>query len=178
MNLGHYKKQKNLTNKCQPLINVKRDVVNRLRQFCAFYLLTCSLLMHSRKHCTVYFTAFFSVMWKKIWNQIWIPQTIFYKVILTSTIYHVIWRHKQWFSDYYSLFLDLHQISRAKKHDTGHSDQRSSRLWVNIRIWDEFRATTRLFIAVCIFWHFFLHLNLLDFPLASCLIMGNKSFFY
>ena len=130
--------------------------------------------MHSRKHCTVYYTAFFSVIEKKIWNQIWIPKAIFYKVILTTTIYHAIWRHKLWFSDYFSFFFVLHQISRAKKHDTGHSDPKSSRLWVNIRIWDEFWVSTVLFIAVCKFWHFFFHINLLDFPLASCLINSKR----
>ena len=107
------------------------------------------------QHLMVFFTAFFSVMGKKFWNQIWIPQTIFYKVILTPSIYHAIWRHNQWFSDYFSFFHLLHQISQAKKHDTGHSDQRSRWLWVNIRIWDEFRATAMLITAVCKFWHFF-----------------------
>ena len=98
----------------------------------------------------------FSASWeKKIWNQIWIPQAIFYTVILTPSIYHAIWRHEQWFSDYNSLFFVLHQISRKKKHDAGHSDQISSRLWLNICIWDEFQAATMLFVAVCKFWHFF-----------------------
>ena len=132
--------------------------------------------MHSRKHCTVYYTAFFSVIEKKIWNQIWIPKAIYYKVILTTTIYHAIWRHKLWFSDYFSFFFVLHQISRAKKHDTGHSDPKSSRLWVNIRIWDEFWVSTVLFIAVCKFWHFFFHINLLDFPLASCLSLETCAY--
>ena len=89
----------------------------------------------------------------------------------TSTIYRAIWRHKPWFSDYFFLFVVLHQFSRAKKHITGHSDQRSSELWANIHIWDEFQAITMLYIAVYRFWHFFFHLNLLDYPLASCLLI-------
>ena len=60
-------------------------------------------------------------------------------------------------------------IFTSKKHNTGHPDQRSSKSRVNICIWDEFQATTMLYIVVCKFWHFFLHLNLLDFPLTSCL---------
>ena len=73
----------------------------------------------------------------------------------TSRIYHAILRRKPWFSDYFFLIIVLHQFSRAKKHNTGQSDQRSSECWVNIRIWDEFQATTMLYITVCKFWHFF-----------------------
>ena len=117
---------------------------NRLHQFYMSDLLARLTPSHSWNHRAVYVTAFFRVMRKFFWKQIWNPQTIFYKAIPTPSIYRAIQRLSKWFSGNSSFFWFFHEILTRKKHDTGHSDQRSS--WFSAYIWKicELHAITEL----------------------------------
>ena len=150
---------------------INRRVVSYLGQFYVF-----DLLMHSRNHRTVYFTAFFSVIEKKIWNQIWIPQTISYKSfrLLGFTIRFGDTNHDFLTTSPYSLFCIkfygqkkiILVIPIKDLVDCG---------WIfvyKMNFQQRLCRLSRFANSDTFFWH----LNLLDFPLASCLPFANNYF--
>ena len=110
-------------------------------------------MLDSSIQSTVSVTAFFSAIEKNFLKPD-SPSNIL-QGTPTSSIYHAIWAVTKRFFDNLSFFLVLHQISRTKKHDTSHSDQRSCWFWVNIHELDKFPVIVTLYITIIKLGHFF-----------------------